>query len=357
MRASLAITLLLFALLNIGIGLFWKPAVDVIYKIPHGPKSLNVDISQLSPPETYPDAKTGPAIKYSYSGDETKESSGKIEVTKTDLTTKKPVYHFTANVDSEGQRLLPEGLRTSSDQAKILVLGCSFTFGIGLADDETVSAYLQKKSPFESVHTIARGGWGPNDVLDYVDQHLSEMKDVDYVFYQFIDDHVTRATMPSIVFAMEGGKDWMLDKTNYRITPEGLQKVGKFQDRTFTNLLFDGLSYLPLLSYMHVSFPRLDSNYSLEKTAAIIQKIQQDIQTQSPKAKFVVAIYPYGTEEIAPKFLPHLQKRSLEILNFSEYNFDAATGNRILIPLDGHPTKYTNYILAEKYREYIEQQH
>lgn len=94
-----------------------------------------------------------------------------------------------------------------TDSAYIF-LGCSFMFGFGLNDDETVPYHFSEANGFESaVANLAVSGYGPHQNLRdlELDYHLSRTDirpdAVKGVFFTFIDDHQRRIADPVLLDA------------------------------------------------------------------------------------------------------------------------------------------------------------
>jgi hypothetical protein len=354
MRVSAFITVILFALINV-LALTQIKSGDVMFvdfEESQNPKKISqIDLSKVTAPETYKDnQQIFKKLIFNVRGETSERLSDRLHIKKVDPADGYVVYESTAFLGPDGFRQSTQA--ATSTQQSIFLLGCSFTFGAGLADDETLETYLQKKWPNVGVKSAALGGWGPNDTLDFVTHNKEKFKDAKLVIYQMIDNQIERTTLPLDMYYVTGGEEWLNDKTNYEIVDGKLENQGSFRNsRPIKNLAFATLAHLPLLRYMNVTYPKADSQYSIEKVAAILAEIKNQIHEVSPNAKFVVALYPYAAEIMAHQGLPYLKKYNLEYVNLTDYDFAEATDHRMAIPKDGHPTKYMNYVLAELYSQ------
>jgi len=100
------------------------------------------------------------------------------------------------HVNSSGMRG-PELEAKSADEIRLLVLGDSFIFGYGVADDETVPAQLQRLVGAESGSILTVGncgvaGYGTRDLADNLQRHLDLQPDLviacTYLGNDFSDD-------------------------------------------------------------------------------------------------------------------------------------------------------------------------
>lgn len=94
------------------------------------------------------------------------------------------------NVGSDGWRIVTG---CGSTGPKINLYGCSWTYGTGLADTETLAALLQAKFPFARFRNRGCGGFGT--VHNYI-QFRQEVaaQDVDIAVFLVISDHRFRNT-------------------------------------------------------------------------------------------------------------------------------------------------------------------
>ena len=81
----------------------------------------------------------------------------------------------------------------NSDLQPILLMGCSFTYGSGLNDDETFSHKLGilTKRP---IYNRAGKGWGLDQMLFQLQGNkiYKDMKEPEYLIYTFMNDQVNR---------------------------------------------------------------------------------------------------------------------------------------------------------------------
>lgn len=101
-------------------------------------------------------------------------------------------YDVSYTLDEEGWRKIPA---SPIDPAapEIVFLGCSFTFGVGVADEENYPAILAAEAwPEYRVRNLALSGWGTNHCCVLLETILNEIPLPRCVFYGYISDHLKR---------------------------------------------------------------------------------------------------------------------------------------------------------------------
>lgn len=95
---------------------------------------------------------------------------------------------------------LSEGLRKTSpdqgnvrdDRPKLVFVGCSFTQGWAISDDETFPWKLQQAFPSFEVLNFGTGGYGTYQALLTLEEQLPKLQSPRMVIYGFISDHIQR---------------------------------------------------------------------------------------------------------------------------------------------------------------------
>lgn len=103
-----------------------------------------------------------------------------------------------------------------------LFMGCSFTFGEGVEDDETLPARFSEQLGWKAnVVNLGASGYGPHHMLRLLETgRLGGVgPPVKHVIYQAIPHHVLRAV---------GRAAWDLDGPSYRISGDSIRFAGPF---------------------------------------------------------------------------------------------------------------------------------
>ena len=101
--------------------------------------------------------------------------------------------HYT--IDPSGRRVTIPSASIAHSKKQILFFGCSFVFGIGINDDETLSSQVAAQTVQYEVFNYGVGGWGPNNLLRLLNSKsfgsdLPKKKGI--AIYEFIDHHMDR---------------------------------------------------------------------------------------------------------------------------------------------------------------------
>lgn len=106
-----------------------------------------------------------------------------------------PIYDVTYTIDANGLRVAPPST-VSESHGSILFFGCSFTFGEGVKDDQTLpyQVGIQSQGQYK-VYNFAFHGYGPHQMLAAIES--GRVRDIvaeppRYAIYQVIPDHVAR---------------------------------------------------------------------------------------------------------------------------------------------------------------------
>lgn len=101
-------------------------------------------------------------------------------------------FDVTYHLDERGYRVVPQDDVPKS--AHVVFMGCSFTFGDGCEDDETLPAQVACLRPPWQVHSFARPGTSPAQALLQLQSgeldHIAPRPGV--AVFRFIPDHVNR---------------------------------------------------------------------------------------------------------------------------------------------------------------------
>lgn len=121
------------------------------------------------------------------------------------------------------ENVWPNGQRASRPQIskkttkRILMLGCSFTYGMGLRDRETLAWLLNERFPEVQFDNYGVRRWGAYQCLMLTQYLLEERHEkYDQVLYFFIDDHVRRQFLWNI--------HGMLKLNNYFVVCPNVEK-------------------------------------------------------------------------------------------------------------------------------------
>ena len=255
------------------------------------------------------------------------------------------IYRTRYTIDAKSRRLVQK--RDDFFNRNLIMLGCSFTFGAGLADDETIPFYLSNYRTNYNVFNMGIDGAGANDVLDDL-RSFKRFDDISnkggLVVYTAVSDHIQRSICNLNCYG-RSYRDWVLKKSNYQYDKESQTLVnrGSFEDsRPITGMIFGILAKIGLID--SVSFPLTVTDEQLELYVLMVEDMKK-IAKEKLNSEFYFVFYP-GTYEEWGRIKPLLKKYNIKYLDLSKVDFKTATNKRHSIILDGHPTKLANYLYA-----------
>lgn len=266
----------------------------------------------------------------------------RAEVTLRSKISKQILYSQTYSTDSMGRRLtIP--VHTAPLQTFLAVAGCSFVFGDGLPDHQTLASYLQKDLPSTRVFNFGRSGGAPNTLLEaLLDPHyrfFSDIEEEDGIFlYNVIDDQIPR-TIGSMARLRLDPHSWNLP--NFDVSGENPVHLGTFYNsRSF---LFKVLTESKLAAFLGVSLPG-ENEEALQKTANLIKFVKFEVLKRKPRTRFVVVMHP-SARVFGTQLSRMLKELGIEALDYSRKNIESLIPGKTLL-LDGHPSHWSNQILS-----------
>lgn len=252
---------------------------------------------------------------------------------------------------TNGYRFTPGAVTTQTKS--LLVLGCSFVFGDGLNDAQTLPCYLNQATQGRyNVRNYGFSGYGPHQCLKICEESILKnnqlpLNDSSLVLYEFIPEHLLRAA---------GKVDWDLYGPCYEVENGELVFKGSFNEQRFfkNNYVTKRLRGVWHSTYVYKHFfaPQVEAN-DAERVLAIVTRMQQLLAAR--RVPLLVLIghsntsYPY-----LDVFFKGLQGRGIQHV-FADSLLLAINKTPALycIPGDGHPNALYNQELARALAEYL----
>lgn len=124
------------------------------------------------------------------------------------------ILSYTHSTDEFGWRKVNNQNSGDTNKEAILFFGGSFTYGLGVSDDQNIASMLQHfLKPSYNVYNFANDGYGPHQMLALLENGLEEEAihgdHPKIVFYQAIQDHLSR---------IKGQAIWDLQGPKYELT-------------------------------------------------------------------------------------------------------------------------------------------
>ena len=250
------------------------------------------------------------------------------------------IYDVHYTLDSHGRRKIPEV--PGEDIPAVLFFGCSFTFGSGLEDHETLPWQFQELSG-NQVQAINFGhpGYGPHQSLAMLEnQHdlevISDRKPIAAI-YSCISDHVNRAA---------GRAHWDPSGPHYQVNPDGsCSYVGPFQTEqqeiTHRFLIQSGI-YKTILTRKRYRYSESD----IQRFVGILTKMQDTIR-QRYQIDLEILLWPdHAIEQLQDS----LEEANFKIIKVDEIIPEIHNYKKrqpfIVHAKDSHPSALSNQLLA-----------
>jgi hypothetical protein len=223
----------------------------------------------------------------------------------------------------------------------IVLLGDSTLFGEGLADNETVAAYLGRELRRRRVYNYAVPGAFPGELLDRARliqrSELTEPRGTVYYFYA--DYHVLR-NMGSFATADE----WGAQKPYYSEAPDGRILRGRsfaaaLPVRTF---LLSRLRRSNIIRYLSLEVTPRDKDWRFE--LRLLEETRRAAEKFGADRFFVV--FPPRRADTAARMIPLLEGAGIRYIDFSHWRNLPLTVGPWKIPKESHPTAEYNRVLA-----------
>jgi hypothetical protein len=204
------------------------------------------------------------------------------------------LYDAVYNIDQLGRRETPVEAKSARDKY-VLFFGGSFTFGSGVADNETLPYYFGSMSENYRLRDEVKEGDG-------------------IVIYVFIDDHVKRAVNTMRTF-------WVHRSPYYFLNEQGqVVRNGNFNEARplLYRLYHDFLLRSSLLKILHVDFPLSIREEHIRLTGKIIAAAKGEFKRQFSNDNFFVLMHPRGSNFFGPKLKEFLAKEQVLVLELDD---------------------------------------
>jgi hypothetical protein len=245
------------------------------------------------------------------------------------------VFDVAYTISKEGVRVT----RGNRNGDTWLFMGCSYMFGEGVNDDETLPAYFSAELGYgANVVNLGFPGYGPHQMLRSLEtDRLRPLVGgpVQHVVYEGLWDHPWRAA---------GHDSWDFEGPYYALSENGVTYAGPFHDRfvsfalrvlkksTFFQFVLDRTLYRPHLS-----------DDDIERYARILERSAQ-LARERFGAGFTMVYWDVDNEP-SRRVLARLRRTSLALVLVSDI-IPRGEWTQLAIPGDGHPKPEANRRMA-----------
>ncbi len=270
------------------------------------------------------------------------------------------IFYF--ETDSKGRRFTPQ---PTDDNKKFncLFFGCSFTFGTGVNNDQTLPYYFGQMHPEMEIYNYGIPGGSPQET--YLQSSRQILFDdiplrPTIIIYTFISDHLRRlkGTMNLIFRAPK----WVGCLPELEINDNTITYKGKFEDThpylfSLSNLLSKSFVFRQMINYTQLDYPFPFTNESYLSLHLLLRETKKQLSIHFPIIDFVIFIYPEHC--LTPITCPNLQyfldilneEKELKIISceqdeiMKKYIQMKTSGKHMI--LDGHPSPECYKLFAE----------
>lgn len=243
----------------------------------------------------------------------------------------KIIKKLDVNTDSNGFRKTPENY--NEKKGAITFFGCSFTFGYGLNDKETlpwrVSELTKRKT-----YNVSFPGFGTQQMLLNLQSNdfIKKVPKSDLFIYVFMRDHIPRLYGPPFIdpdmyypkFELLGNKLSYINPSNNYIENRALRKR---------------LNEIDFLKMKHTD---LNDKKAIELYVRILEESQKDIKKMYPNARFVV--FDIDNCDDIDKLV---RKNGIEVIELKDI-FPESYYPKYIIKYDCHPNANFWKIISPK---------
>lgn len=256
-------------------------------------------------------------------------------------------------IDSFARRIYS---RKSQETSKyLLFLGCSFTFGEGLADAETLPFSTYQSLNHVAVYNYGISGASPGHLLfrlNVIDKS-EVVENEGWVVYPFLDQHISRLIGRMSVLGTGDFKKSLHFKFDDK---DQLTTDGRFEDVWPLRVwIYQWLSRSHIVQFFGIDFPFRWSDEDFTFTTKILKQIQTQAQKKL-NAKGLIVVFLPG-QKLSKDLIPHLEHAKIRYLDYSRWDIKKLTAGPAYIPLDGHPTAEANKVLGESLAREISTHH
>lgn len=257
------------------------------------------------------------------------------------------LYDVKITTDRWGWRIVPSP-PSSSARHFAAFLGCSYTWGEGVNDNETLPYYFAQAEPNYHAYNMGFSGYGPNSLvvrLEAAGPDIGVREPTGIGIYIFMPDHLVRV-LGTMNFVTNG---WgQLDPYFTEGKGGHLERRGSFESgRPYLFRFWQFLSKREFIKFFHLDFPRIDSDYSLGFFTKVLMRLRADFRARFPRSEFVVVLWPDPNGITEDLLIPYLEKSEIRYLDYSKFRLDRLIEGQPYLP-DGHPSKFTYGVIGRQ---------
>ncbi len=265
---------------------------------------------------------------------------GKVRARRLIQSSGEVLYDVVYTRDAEKRRITPVMSRATT---AVVFLGCSFTFGDGLEDQETFPWQVaQKLGEKYQVFNYGISGFGAHDVLAVLEGDLSRLQAFERIlfFYTAIEDHQRRLVVGPR-YVLENGLP--VRQGSYPPSPIAFSSGQGDDSWRGRSYLFRKL-YAALFEQIS-PLPQREDRVALLR--ALIVQMDRLVQQKFPHASFTVLAWPpdaYALSQDLPVTTLDVEKW---LPDYASEQHKAESKYILRPSVDTHPTAYACSLVAD----------
>jgi hypothetical protein len=254
-------------------------------------------------------------------------------------------YMVTYTTNESCWRVVPRP-DTVTEEQFLAVFGGSFAYGMGVQDDETLSANLAQEFPLHQPYLFAVGGYGTANVYELI-QHpeLMAIEEPQGVgLYLLFTGHLDR------VEGTLNTSRWVSNFPFYVYEDNQLQHRDNFAAaHPWKHCVYGTLNQSRLLRMLKADWPLVPAYArpdTVALTARLIAASAEQFKREYNDSPFYVVFYPRpDSPTLAAALTPHLDRLGVPYLTMHDL-FDGLTYEERTVDRPGHPSPLANEMLA-----------
>lgn len=253
------------------------------------------------------------------------------------------------STDTYGRRVTPLPVGGDHHSRAAVFFGCSFGFGFGLNDDQTLLAAFARSQSELKPYNYSMPARGANEMLAWLESGalpLQVPETVDLGVYVFMYEHYFRA-----IGALNN-----LNRNGpyYELKDGKVVRNGTFESQQpLLTAIYSYLEQSQILRFFDIyRLPTTLSASHKNLFCKIVSRSRDLFVEQFPGSKFVILDYQVDDEG---REYAHDLQQCAEQNNLAILTFDGTKNPKNKIPGEGHPTALANESAARKLNEFLAQ--
>lgn len=262
------------------------------------------------------------------------------------------ITHYVQNVP-ESAVYIDENrsiLLNNNNFKSIMLIGCSYTYGTGLNENQTFAYYLAKETG-RNVYNLGIPGGSPYNALYLIQQQdfTNKYKNVDYIIYTYIGDHINRLNQ---YLKCEISHPYCNLRLVRREGEDGYVKASEWYRYPSKFFLFRMLlKYITDFKNQNIFYDKNTTEFS-----NIINEINKKLKNYYPNSKFIFLVYYPGDKQ---KWMLDKFDKDILIVSMDEITDKNLSDTIYTHDQDPHPSEKAwqeivpKFVLFLKQKQYL----